>query len=208
MSAVAVVDYGIGNLRSAERALRAVGADARLVSAPEALEAADGIVVPGVGAFGPASAALSERGLAAALRAAIGAGVPFLGICVGCQLLFQGSEEDPGAVGLGVFPGHVRRLPAGTKLPQMQWNQLVFEGCRPSRLFPASEVAPWFYFVHSFAPEPGPETIARCDYGGPVVAAVEKGNVAGTQFHPEKSGPVGLALLARWLRGAGLEVTA
>jgi glutamine amidotransferase len=191
------LDYGIGNLRSAERALAHVGAAARLVTAPEEVEGAAGVVLPGVGAFGPCAAALARSGLGAAARRAIDAGVPFLGICVGFQLLYEGSEEAPGEPGLGVLPGTVRRLPGSVKVPQMQWN--VLRQLRPSGLLCGLGDAPWVYFVHSYAPELGDETVATCDYGGPVAAAAERGTVWGTQFHPEKSGAAGLAILASFV---------
>jgi glutamine amidotransferase len=194
---IAVLDYGIGNLRSAERALLHVGAAARLVADPEDVAGAAGVVLPGVGAFGPCADALARTGLAEAARESLAAGVPFLGICVGFQLLYEGSEESPGQAGLGVLPGTVRRLTGAAKLPQMQWN--VLTQLRPSGLLDGAGAAPWVYFVHSYAPEVGAETVATCDYGGPVAAAAESGAVWGTQFHPEKSGAVGLAILANFV---------
>ncbi len=194
---VAVVDYGIGNLRSAERALLAVGADARLVTRPEGLRRAAAVVLPGVGAFGRCAEALVSTGLADGVREAVEQGRPFLGICVGFQLLYQASEESPGEAGLGRFQGTVRRLPEGVKRPQMQWNRLRV--LRPSRLLAGLPEEPWLYFVHSFSPPPGPEAVAVCDYGGPVTAAAEEDGILGTQFHPEKSGPVGLQVLRNFL---------
>ena len=194
---IAVLDYGIGNLRSAERALRRVGGRARLVTRPSEIEGAAGVVLPGVGAFGPCAAALERTGLAPAAIGAIEAGVPFLGICVGFQLLYEASEESPGCQGLGVLRGTVRRLPAGVKVPQMQWN--VLRARRPSALLEGLGPEPWLYFVHSYAPEVGPETVAVCDYGGTVAAAAEEGALFGTQFHPEKSGAAGLGILANFV---------
>ena len=194
---IAVLDYGIGNLRSAERALAHVGAAARLVADPARVKGAAGVVLPGVGAFGPCADALARTGLGRAARAAIDAGAPFLGICVGFQLLYDGSEEAPGRAGLGVLPGVVRRLPGSVKVPQMQWNAL--ELVRHSGLLEGVGEEPWVYFVHSFAPEVGPETVATCDYGGATAAAAETGGVWGTQFHPEKSGATGLAILANFV---------
>jgi imidazole glycerol-phosphate synthase subunit HisH len=196
---IAVLDYGIGNLRSAEKALQHVGGDARLVADPDEAVAADGMVLPGVGAFGPCARALRASGLGAVATAAVDAGTPFLGICVGFQLLYEGSEEDPGEPGLGLLPGAVRRLPAGPKLPQMQWNRLEPVG-PPTGILDALPADPWVYFVHSYAPEPTGDTTAVCHYGGPVVAAAARGPVVGVQFHPEKSGMVGLALLANFVR--------
>jgi imidazole glycerol-phosphate synthase subunit HisH len=213
---IAVLDYGIGNLRSAEKALQHVGAAARLVDDPDDVVGAAGVVLPGVGAFGPCAAALDASGLADAARKAIDAGVPFLGICVGFQLLYERSDESPGARGLGVFAGTVRALPAGVKRPQMQWNRLDrvtggvdrpdgvdggAAGGRPAEpaLLAGLDGDQWMYFVHSYAPEIGSETVATCDYGGPVAAAAERGDVWGVQFHPEKSGRTGLALLGNFV---------
>ena len=191
---VAVLDYEIGNLRSAQKALEHVGADARLTADPDLIASAAAVVLPGVGAFGPCMEALAATGLDVAAKGAIAAGTPFLGICVGMQLLHEWSEESPGVAGLGVLPGAVRRLPEGVKRPQMQWNVLERRG--ESRLLAKLPEPAWVYFVHSFAPEVTDHTVATCDYGGPVAAVSELGNVAATQFHPEKSGPCGLALLA------------
>lgn len=199
---IAVLDYGIGNLRSAEKALAHVGAAAHLVRHPAEAEGAAGVVLPGVGAFGPCADALRASGLDAAARRAIEDGVPFLGICVGFQLLHEGSDEAPGVAGLGVLAGRVRALPVGVKRPQMQWN--VLDRRRSdSGLLAGQGEHPWVYFVHSFAPEVTDDTVAVCDYGGPVAAAAERGPVWGTQFHPEKSGRTGLAVLANFVAAAG-----
>ncbi|HEX3946945.1 MAG TPA: imidazole glycerol phosphate synthase subunit HisH, partial [Acidimicrobiales bacterium] len=183
---IAVLDYGIGNLRSAEKALQHLGAPARLVADPAEVAGATGVVLPGVGAFGPCAAALERSGLAGPARAAVDRGVPFLGICIGFQLLYEGSEESPGASGLGLFEGTIRRLGEGEKRPQMQWNRLDRLD-RPSGLLAGLDERPWMYFVHSYAAEVGPETVATCDYGGPLTAAAERENIWGVQFHPEKS---------------------
>jgi imidazole glycerol-phosphate synthase subunit HisH len=198
---IAVLDYGIGNLRSAEKALQHVGADARLMVDSDEVKAANGVVLPGVGAFGSCASALEASGLKDAALDAIARGVPFLGICVGFQLLYAGSEESPGACGLGVFDGVVRRLPRGVKHPQMQWNRLqpVDPGRGLDELCPTWDPEPWVYFVHSYAPAVGPETVAVCDYGTQVAAAAHRGQIWGTQFHPEKSGEVGLAMLATFV---------
>jgi glutamine amidotransferase len=198
-----VLDYGIGNLRSAEKALQHVGAAARLVTDPAEVEAADAVVLPGVGAFGACARALRQSGLEPAARGALDAGVPFFGVCIGFQLLYEGSDESPEELGLGLFSGTVGLLPVGEKHPQMQWNQLTPTGDEA-----AAEVAgplrglgakPWVYFVHSYAPPIGPETVAVCDYGGPVAAVVVRDNLWGAQFHPEKSGRSGLAMLANFV---------
>ncbi|HWH35161.1 MAG TPA: imidazole glycerol phosphate synthase subunit HisH [Acidimicrobiales bacterium] len=198
---VAVLDYGIGNLRSAQKALERVGADARLTADPALVAAARGVVLPGVGAFGRCMEALRTAGLDHVATDAVAAGVPFLGICVGMQLLYEASEESPDVAGLGLLAGTVRRLPAGVKHPQMQWNVLDVEG-DPGLV---RGLAPplWTYFVHSFsAPDDG-HVVATCDYGGPVVAAVERGRLWATQFHPEKSGSTGLAILANFVASLG-----
>jgi len=196
---IAVLDYGIGNLRSAEKALQHVGAAARLVTDVVSVEAADAVVLPGVGAFGACARALRDSGLEAAARGAIAADVPFFGVCVGFQLLYEGSVESPGAHGLGIFPGTVSPLPSGVKHPQMQWNTL--DACGEGEPAPMRGLGrhPWVYFVHSFAPPVGAETVAVCDYGGPVAALACRGPLWGAQFHPEKSGAVGLALLANFV---------
>jgi imidazole glycerol-phosphate synthase subunit HisH len=193
---LAVIDYGIGNLRSAVKAMAKVGREASLISDPSQLGSARGIVLPGVGAFGRCAEALDAGGWREPLCEVIGAGVPFLGICVGFQLLYEASEESPGARGLGIFPGEVERLGPGVKLPQIQWNELHLRS--ESRLLPSGSEGSWMYFVHSFAPPLGEETTAVCEYGGEVAAAVERELVFGCQFHPEKSGDEGLAFLGRF----------
>lgn len=208
---VAVLDYGIGNLRSAQKALERVGADARLTADPAVAARAAAVVLPGVGAFGRCAEALRATGLDAVARSAVEAGTPFLGICVGLQLLYEGSDEAPAVPGLGVLRGTVRRLPDGVKRPQMQWNRLDRAGAGPSGLLAGLDERPWVYFVHSYAPAPeagggvagggvAGGVVATCDYGGPVVAAVERGPVWATQFHPEKSGRTGLAILGNFVR--------
>ena len=199
---IAVLDYGIGNLRSAEKALQHVGAAARLVDDAASVEAADAVVLPGVGAFGACARALRESGLEEPARAALAAGVPFFGVCVGFQLLYEGSVESPGAPGLGAFPGTVTRLPSGVKHPQMQWNTLEVRGGEEPAPLRGLGPRPWVYFVHSFAPPIGDETVAVCDYGGPVAALATRGPLWGAQFHPEKSGATGLALLANFVSRA------
>jgi glutamine amidotransferase len=196
---IAVLDYGIGNLRSAEKALQHVGAAARLVTDAVSVEAADAVVLPGVGAFGACARALRDSGLEGPARAAVEAGVPFFGVCVGFQLLYEGSVESPGAQGLGIFPGTVSPLPPGVKHPQMQWNTLEARGGGEPAPMRGLGRHPWVYFVHSFAPPIGAETVAVCHYGGPVAALVSRGPLWGAQFHPEKSGATGLALLANFV---------
>ncbi len=195
---IAVIDYGIGNLRSAEKAMQHVGADAVLTADPERIAAADGVVLPGVGAFGPCRQALSRAGLDGVTLDAVASGRPFLGICVGMQLLYDGSEEAPGVPGLGVLPGTVRRLPDGVKHPQMQWNRL--DPLTESPLLEGLGERPWMYFVHSFAAEATGDVIATCDYGEPVTAAAQRENVYATQLHPEKSGTGGLQVLGNFVQ--------
>jgi imidazole glycerol-phosphate synthase subunit HisH len=197
---IAVLDYGIGNLRSAEKALQHLGADAALVDDPDVAAAADGVVLPGVGSFGPCAQALRSSGLDKAATTAIERGIPFLGICVGFQLLYEGSDESPTEQGLGVLSGTVRRLAEGVKHPQMQWNVLDTSAAPAGGLLDGVPNPAWVYFVHSYAPELTQNTSSTCDYGGPVTASAELGPVWGTQFHPEKSGAVGLGILANFVR--------
>jgi imidazole glycerol-phosphate synthase subunit HisH len=203
---VAVLDYGIGNLRSAQKGLERAGADARLTDDPGLIADAAGVVLPGVGAFGRCMEALHDTGLAAQAIDAAASGRPFLGICVGMQLLYEGSDETPGVPGLGILPGHVVLLPEGVKRPQMQWN--VLEVRRASALLVGLPDPAWVYFVHSFAAEDTGDTVATCDYGGPVVAAVERANVWATQFHPEKSGDTGIGILANFVDATRTSVAA
>lgn len=194
---LAVLDYGIGNLRSAEKAFQHAGADAFLTADAAEVAAADGVVLPGVGAFGRCREALATTGLDAVALEAVASGRPFIGICVGMQLLYEGSEESPGVDGLGVLAGGVIRLPPGVKHPQMQWNRL--DVASESPLLDGLGEEPWMYFVHSFAPEVTEDTVATCSYGGDITAMAAKGNVVATQFHPEKSSTPGLALLANFV---------
>lgn len=201
---IAVLDYGIGNLRSAEKALLRVGADARLVDSPEGAIDASGVVLPGVGAFGACARALRYSGLDEVVRLCITDGRPFLGICVGLQLLFEGSEEDPEIPGLGILQGSVRALRTTERRPQMQWNLVRQVAGRSSRLL-GDGGSRWYYFVHSYVPVPEGEevlhsVVGTCDYGGEMAVAFERGNMFGTQFHPEKSASAGLQLLERFAR--------
>lgn len=200
---IAVLDYGIGNLRSAEKALQHVGGDARLVTSPDEARGADAVVLPGVGAFGACMDALRSSGLDEVALEAADAGTPFLGICVGMQLLYEGSDEDPDAKGLGILPGRIRKLPDDVKRPQMQWNLLELQ--QPDDpLVRGLGAELWVYFVHSYAAEETGQTIATCDYGGPVVGVVGRADsLWATQFHPEKSGPVGLQLLRNFVELVG-----
>jgi imidazole glycerol-phosphate synthase subunit HisH len=195
---VALLDYGVGNLHSAAKALDRAGADVRVVHTVEAAAGTAALVVPGVGAYGACLAGLGHAGGAEAVAAWIKGGQPVLGICVGMQLLFEGSEEGPVPEGIGVIAGTVRRLPHTVKVPHIGWNQVQV---RPgSRLLAGLPADARFYFVHSYAAPTGdPAVAAVCEYGMPFAAAVERDNLFGTQFHPEKSGSGGLALLASFV---------
>ena len=205
---IAVLDYGIGNLRSAEKALQHLGVDAALTTDPAVARQARGVVLPGVGAFGRCMEQLRESGLEPVVHEAVEAGTPFLGICVGMQMLFDGSDEDAAAVGLGIIPGTIRWLSAELPRPQMQWNQLRIEADhRDDPMFAGLGESAWMYFVHSLHGVPAdPSAVAAtCAYGGIVNAAFRSGNVFATQFHPEKSGTAGLALLTNFVRVAAAE---
>jgi imidazole glycerol-phosphate synthase subunit HisH len=196
---VAVLDYGIGNLRSAEKALERVGAEARLTADHDEITAADGVVLPGVSAFGRCMEALRDHDLDKIAVEAAMSGRPFMGICIGMQLLYEGSEEEPGVAGLGVLAGHVRLIPGEVKRPQMQWNRLDLHGS--TSMFVGLAQPLWVYFVHSYAAERSDDVVATCDYGGQVVAAVERDRLWATQFHPEKSGATGLHILGAFVDG-------
>jgi len=195
---VAVLDYGVGNLHSAAKALDRAGADVRVVGTVAEAGGAAGLVVPGVGAYGACLSGLASAGGAAAVAGWLEGGRPLLGICVGMQLLFEASEEGPVSDGVGMLPGKIRRLTGKVKIPHIGWDEVTV---RPgSRLLAGLADGTRFYFVHSYAPEPdGDAAAAVCDYGGRFAAAVEYGNLFGTQFHPEKSGAAGLALLANFV---------
>ena len=199
MMKIAIIDYGMGNLHSAAKALEKVGAQVAVTRDPELVRQADKVILPGVGAFGDCMKNLNERGLAPVIHEVIAAGKPFLGICVGLQMLFEGSEEDPGVAGLGIFKGLVRKIIApGLKVPHMGWNSLAFQATSP--LFQGLPPAAYVYFVHSFHAVPTDESCitAVTDYGGQVTAAVGRGLIQAVQFHPEKSSAVGLKILANF----------
>ena len=202
---IAIVDYRAGNLTSVRLAFETIGAEAAPTSDPAAIRAAERIVFPGVGAAGSAMANLGALGLAPVLRERVAAGVPFLGICLGTQILFDRSEEDGGTACLGLLRGEARRFVPRTradKIPEMGWNQARFE--RPHPLLEGIPDGADFYFVHSYYPAPADPADAVCttEYAGTRFASmVGRGNLAATQFHPEKSGRAGLRLLenfARW----------
>ncbi len=192
---IAIVDYGVGNIRSVERALTYVGAEARLTADVDALEHADGIVLPGVGAFAPALAKLSEHGLGRAVVELAGRGKPVLGVCLGYQLMFEESSEHGRHEGLGLLPGRVVEVTTSERLPVIGWCRTTQTA--PSPLWKGIADHSYFYFVHSFTPDASVDAIGCSDHSP--AAAAAKGNVMGTQFHPEKSGPDGLRIYANFL---------
>ena len=206
---IAVLDYGIGNLRSAEKALQKVGGDARLTRDPAFVASADAVVLPGVGAFGACMDALRGAGLEDVVYGAVDSGRPFLGICVGMQMLFTSSQEDLDARGLDIISGTVKWIPPGVKRPQMQWNKLSFtqpdDAMFEGELLRDAPNGSWVYFVHSLHAVPMDPSLvaATCDYGVTLNAAFRQDNVFATQFHPEKSGASGLALLDNFVKAAG-----
>ena len=209
---IAVVDYGAGNLVSIDQALTSVGASVVIARDPTEIDDADALLVPGVGAAGPAMERLARHGLVDPIRDWIGAGRPYLGICLGLQLLFEGSDED-GATTLGVIPGRTVVLADAPTLPHIGWNQV--ERLRPHHMFAGIEPDADFYFVHSYAgapagPDAGAVTLANTTHGGTFVSAIARDNVIGVQFHPERSGRDGLRLLANvveLVRTGGLTAT-
>jgi len=192
---IAIVDYGVGNIRSVERALVHVGAQARLTADPDELARADGIVLPGVGAFAPALAKLSERGLGRQVVELARSGKPVLGVCLGYQLLFEESSEHGRHKGLGLLPGRVVQVGGSERLPVIGWCRTSQTG--PSPLWEGIPDLSYFYFVHSFTPESAPDGVGCTDHS-PAAAAC-KGNVMGTQFHPEKSGADGLRIYSNFV---------
>ena len=197
---IAIVDYGMGNRRSVEKALEHVGASATVSSDPARLRAAAGLVVPGVGAFPRAMERLRELGLEELLRERVAAGTPVMGICLGMQLAFEHSSEHGGSDGLGILAGEVRPLEAGSlKLPHIGWNEVRFTN-PGSRLLAGLPPRCAFYHVHSLAPVPAHagDVLGTAEYGAPFTTAVERGSFYGVQFHPEKSSAAGLRLLANF----------
>lgn len=202
---IAIIDYGVGNLFSAEKAFAALGADVRVTSDESTIRQADKIVLPGVGAFGDCMKNLEESGLIPVLKESVAAGKPLLGICVGLQVLFDGSEESPGAKGLGLIHGMVKKIQApGLKVPHMGWNSIkVREPREKLDLFRGLSDKPYVYFVHSYHAVPDDKSVitATTEYGETLTAAVAQGNFLATQFHPEKSGDVGLQILRNFING-------
>jgi glutamine amidotransferase len=191
---VAVLDYDIGNLGSLSNALSYLGHRAVLIRDPSQLDGFERVILPGVGHFGACASRLREAGFEKPIIERVEAGQWLLGICVGMQLLFEGSDES-GEPGLGILPGRVERMRPDVRLPEMQWNRLILDGPRPAT-FAAVPNDSWVYFVHSFAVRESVDAIAWEDYGTRYVAAVARGSLLGVQFHPEKSGHTGLKILA------------
>lgn len=203
---VAVIDYGAGNIKSVMNAMSALGEESVLTADPAVIESADHVILPGVGAFGDAMDRIREAGLEETIHKVCDRGTPFLGICLGLQLLFESSEESPGAVGLGILPGRILRIPElvpgetiARKVPEIGWNNLTYP--RAGRLFKDVPEDSYVYFVHSYylhADDPSIVT-ATTQYGVTVEASVERGNVFACQFHPEKSERVGMQILRNFL---------
>lgn len=197
----AIIDYDAGNLKSVEKALAALGEEAVISRDPEVITGADRVILPGVGAFGDAMGKIRQYGLEEVIHQVAEAGTPFLGICLGLQLLFESSEESPGTPGLGILSGSILRIPdePGLKIPHMGWNSLDIQP--GARLFSGIDQGAYVYFVHSYYLKASDPSIvaASTEYGVRIHASVEKGNVFACQFHPEKSSQVGLKILANFL---------
>ncbi len=202
MKTLGIIDYGAGNRSSVCNSFKAADYEARLVCSEEDLAGVTHLVLPGVGAFGDCSAALFRQGLAGPLRRWVAEDKPFLGICIGYQILFESSEETPDAPGLGIFRGHVRRFsPNGLKVPHMGWNNIGLTN-KADPIWDGMGHNPYFYFVHSYYPTPddGGLVAATCTYGECFAAAIRYGNLVATQFHPEKSQVLGLRLLQNFMK--------
>jgi glutamine amidotransferase len=197
---IAIIDYGMGNLRSVQKGFEKMGVDASIAGKPEEVDQARGVVLPGVGAFADAMANLRSSGMIEAVYRAVEAGKPFLGICLGQQLLFEASEEWGLTKGLGIFKGRVRRLPDGLKVPHMGWNQAEIQ--RPDPILEGVPQSSSFYFVHSYYVDPEEQEVVltRTEYGVSFASIVGRDNVYGIQFHPEKSSGMGLKILENFGR--------
>ena len=198
---IAIIDYDAGNIKSVEKALLLLGEEVKITNDAQEILSADKVVLPGVGAFGDAMGNLERRGLVPVIRDTVEKGTPFLGICLGLQLLFERSDEAPGVAGLGILPGEILRIPSkeGLKIPHMGWNSLRLE--HGGRLFDQVSEQSYVYFVHSYYLKAGEEEIVKAstEYGVHIHASVEKGNVFACQFHPEKSSEVGLRILSNFV---------
>jgi imidazole glycerol-phosphate synthase subunit HisH len=196
---IAVLDYGSGNLHSVSRAVAHAGGDALVTSDQGEALAADVLVIPGVGHAGHCVRAIRSLGLDRTIEAFAASGRPVVGVCVGMQVLFEASEEDPDPM-LGLLPGVCRRLPDTVKVPHIGWNEVSWTVDHP--FVEGIDTGTWFYFVHSYAPDPGDATVGTTEHGRPFTAAAARGNVFATQFHPEKSGDAGLQLYANVVKAA------
>lgn len=198
---IAIIDYDAGNIKSVEKAMHHLGQEVEITRDQERILAADKVILPGVGAFGDAMEKIRQYDLEGVIRQVVDRGTPFLGICLGLQLLFEESEESPGAKGLGILKGRIRRIPGGEglKIPHMGWNTLELSG--NGRLFRGVPEEPFVYFVHSYYLEAEEEEIVKAVtwYGTKIHASVEKGNVFACQFHPEKSSSTGLLMLKNFV---------
>ena len=194
---IAVLDYGSGNLHSVSRALDHVGARVRVVEDADGIDVEDAILIPGVGHFGHCVRAIRSRGLEPTIAAFVGSGRPVFGVCVGMQVLFEGSEEDPDG-GLAILPGRSRRLPPDVKVPHIGWNDVAWR--RPHPYVEGLPNGVRFYFVHSYAPDANADAIGLTEHGRAFTAVTARDNVFGTQFHPEKSGDAGLQLYANFVK--------
>jgi imidazole glycerol-phosphate synthase subunit HisH len=199
---IAIVDYGMGNLRSVTNAFRTLGADIAVTRDPELIKKSHALVVPGVGAFGKCIENLDRFGLIEVIKEQISDGKPYLGICLGMQILLESSEEAPGVDGLGVVKGRVVRFQGSMKIPHMGWNSIKI--AKPGSIFESIPDGSYFYFVHSYYPDPAEEVAATTtEYGVSFVSSLQKGNVFASQFHPEKSQAIGLRLLRNFVKSCG-----
>ena len=197
---ITVLDYDAGNIKSVEKALDFLGEEVKITRDREEILSADGVILPGVGAFGDAMEKLHQYGLVDVIHEVVDRQIPFLGICLGLQLMFESSEETPGVEGLHLLDGKIRRIPAAEelKIPHIGWNDLTFPN--EGRLFRGVEEHSYVYFVHSYYVPVNEYGVAGCDYHGQFAAAIQKDNFYGCQFHPEKSGDVGLKILSNFAK--------
>lgn len=194
---ITIIDYGAGNLRSVENTLGAIGAQYELTRSAEGVERANKLILPGVGHFGQMMRALDELKLRPAIIGKIRGGTPFLGICLGMQALFESSEEAPEEMGFGLYAGQVKRFAADARVPHMGWNEIV--PSKPGKLLAGIGPKPYVYFAHSYYCPVTPQTAATCNYTLDYTAAIEQDNIFGVQFHPEKSGPLGLKIVRNFV---------